>query len=920
MGDKPIHEAVQDVLELMGIGVVMSADVMLVLSRDRGAELAAIPAATAVALVRKAVEVATKTLEKFGVARAQSHVLGTLRRLLALSSLRKVAAKASRLRSLATAAMLAPPQVPDPQGADAAASAVLQTLRDAGVDIACAGMLQVVVVPFTAALRLRFYETAQVRLDAGADVNGLSPDGSLWPLAEAAIAASEQRAAWLLERGASLTRTNARGRTIVHVLATRFPKHFAGSDIAAADRNRWLRHFIDADPSLLEARDGEGLTPLLSAAGGGSEACVATLLGLGADLSAVGADHETALAGACNAASLPVVRQLIAAGAASVAVLPPGSQQARAVSRSAVLSALRTERGCGECAGRCGGSRPGNCAEGLDILRAVLAAGVREAVGPGGYSLVVTAMITAVGVAKTNRVAVSPGNVLAMLQALHAAGLDVLARGPSDEQPVFHVAVSSGQPTWVRWLVTEAKASLEEDNSMGCSPLLVACTSGNFGVAHTLLDYGARVDVQSAHETGMWPVMLAAQLADTDDCALLRRILSADRDSLLRRSANGWSVIHGAMVSSTAALKLLLASGLPHLTDAINALGVAPTPAGGKLAVIGITPLHGACHFARWDAALALLSAGARVDIAGDFEGRVQTVAQWARSSPECKHRGVKLAIAARAREHAAQAAAAAKDLPSGGAASGAGAALASASATGTAAAQHPGSARSASGAAGASLTAPAANGGSSHAGAGAAGAAAATPAASGKRKPGRARKGKSARGAASNRAEESGPCCDEDDAAPASIASKAAAPGSIASKAAAASAAAETAGSAALNTCEEPSSAGAATLSYAAEATSTSNLVEDPSAAAGGGAAATPSAISTHATPSHEAGGCVATAARRSAANTNTCEPGEAAPAPSNTCEPGEAAPAPGINTCEEGGGASRAEAGAITHASTDC
>jgi hypothetical protein len=42
------------------------------------------------------------------------------------------------------------------------------------------------------------------------------------------------------------------------------------------------------------------------------------------------------------------------------------------------------------------------------------------------------------------------------------------------------------------------------------------------------------------------------------------------------------------------------------------------------------------------------------VDIAGDIDDRLQTIAERARRSPACKHRGVKLAVAARARKHAA--------------------------------------------------------------------------------------------------------------------------------------------------------------------------------------------------------------------------------------------------------------------------
>jgi hypothetical protein len=97
----------------MGVGAVITADAMAAISRARGAEFAAMPTASAATLVRKAVEIVTKTLEKFGVARAELHVLGTLRHLLACPALRKVAAKASRLRSLAVSALASLPRDPD---------------------------------------------------------------------------------------------------------------------------------------------------------------------------------------------------------------------------------------------------------------------------------------------------------------------------------------------------------------------------------------------------------------------------------------------------------------------------------------------------------------------------------------------------------------------------------------------------------------------------------------------------------------------------------------------------------------------------------------------------------------------------------------------------------------------------------------
>jgi hypothetical protein len=185
------------------------------------------------------------------------------------------------------------------------------------------------------------------------------------------------------------------------------------------------------------------------------------------------------------------------------------------------------------------------------------------------------------------------------------------------------------------------------------------------------LDCGACVDLQSTGDEGWWPVLLATQSSAPE--LLLRRMLAADPDSLLRRAANGMSALHLAAVANTDALKQLLGSGLPHLAEAINAVATL-SPMHEAFMASRSTPLHCACSTTRWDAALALLAAGARVDIAGFIDGIVQTISEWAYSSVACKHRGVKLAVAARVREHAAAAAAAAaKVLLSGGAGSCAG-------------------------------------------------------------------------------------------------------------------------------------------------------------------------------------------------------------------------------------------------------
>jgi len=229
---------------------------------------------------------------------------------------------------------------------------------------------------------------------------------------------------------------------------------------------------------------------------------------------------------------------------------------------------------------------------------------------------------------------ISADHALTVLLALRAGGVDVLARGPCDTQTVLHEAAEANAPAVVRWLVTEVGASPEETDSSGNTPLFLACHAKAWAAAHALLDCGARVDVQGPHAAdGLWPVLLAVGTRDSD-CALLRRMLAADRDSLLRRATNGMTALHLAAATDTDALQLLLGSGLPHLAEAINSVAVIPLCPDRPLDT-RVTPLHLACGHACWNAALALLAAGARVDIAGVISGRLQTMADWVHS-PDC--------------------------------------------------------------------------------------------------------------------------------------------------------------------------------------------------------------------------------------------------------------------------------------------
>jgi len=882
----PVKKAFECVLLRLKDGTLSCADTVATLCRDRGAELKALPVASAVELLKFSVATVACGV---GACSDPADPLATLRHMFTCPALRKLAMKASRLQSWATAAIEGAKLYT--KHADANATAILAVLQDVGLGITASGALELRTTPLIEALRYPMFGAAQALLDAGADVNGRCRDGGDWPLTSVARGLSDDGMAWLLERGASLALANTHGRTIVHLLAS-----LRSSATTARDRPttastaefccRWLRRVVAAQPSLLDKRDPHGITPLLLAVAMGAEEQCATLLALGADVRLVGPSLDTSLSLACGRVSVPIVRQLLAAGAASEAALPPGSPQARKLQFAAIKAALGSEAGCDGCDGTCKSGNAGNFADGLAILQAVLAAGVRESVDDDGRSLAVFAVSCLYSSDPAKRV--SAAHVLAVLQALHSSGVDVVSAGPADKQSALHAAAIAGASALVRWLATAAGAPLEErDREHACTPLLLACSSEGWAAAHALLDCGARVDVQSGNESRAWPVILLAQKASCD-LSLLRRMLAADRDSLLREAVGGFTAMHLAASFNTEALKLLLGSGSPHVPGAVNKFTLQGRARDGTL--VGVTPLIHAClRGANWESCLALLTAGARVDIATADGWRHFTAAEWARSSPECTHRGVKNAIAARAREHALEAGKAAR-----GSSEARPLAAPAAPPAVRAAAPGPCVACGAGSHTGPCVASVVAGGGS------AAGAAAGRSAGAKKRRA----KGRTGRpGASRNRAEDSAECSApgapdavdlsglnaEEGSPPAAAVSAGCSvpevPPSVLSAVAT------------LNLCEDPSTGCAPELSAL-------NLCEDPSAAAaavGAGAhvaVSEPCAPSTSLPVSGEASRDRLAPAPGDAAGgaadgsgMNTCEPGEGSGAGVNTCEPGEAA-----------------------------
>jgi ankyrin repeat protein len=386
-------------------------------------------------------------------------------------------------------------------------------MREAGVDITLAGALERDTTPLITAVEFSLLAAAEVLRSSGANVNERSADGQIWPLSVAAHAESNEGMTWLLWHGASLTRTDEDGRTIAHTFAMPGrPLSAHSPTMSPSVSSRALRRVIAATQGLRDARDVAGRTPLMLAALTRSEAAIATLLELGANVGVTSLGADTALSLACITRALPVVRLLLAVRAANASNLTPESPQARRVASSAVAAALAPGWSDCRCAVRCkdAGVRGRARADGLDILRAVLADGVRESVSSYGNSLGYTVVLGLRRRVLCKRIAA--GHTVAVLQVLRAGGVDVLAGAPADESSVLRLAVGVSEPALIRWLVSAAGAALEVTDESGFTPLMAACARGAWATAHVLLDLGARADTQSAGDArGWWPVALAVR-------------------------------------------------------------------------------------------------------------------------------------------------------------------------------------------------------------------------------------------------------------------------------------------------------------------------------------------------------------------------------------------------------------------------
>jgi ankyrin repeat protein len=637
---------------------------------------------------------------KIGVAASGSAGAGTLGVLLGNGTIRRCVGKISRLQSLCTSAIKEAPEATEAD--DSAVLSIVVALTRAGVDVTSAGWLVKDTTPLIAAAQGGLLSVIRhLVATQGADVNEKCREQRRSPLRGAAFRLQQRAVDLLLELGANPGLRQLDGSSDLHMLACLTHLRPGLSAPQRARIGPLISRLVDALPTLLDAPDLQGASPAHAAATAGCADALAALVTLGADVGTVGPRGDTPLSAAVSNRHLSIVRQLIAAGAASRRSLPRGSPQAKLLAHTAVSAGMLWSATCGHCAGRCGGRGPGNCGDGLDMLREVLTTGLREEIGVGGGSLafVVLSNLPELGTPGGRAATAAPGakpdgsagdgsnaerrmseaGALAILKALREAGWDLSRTGDEKHAPPLLAAVRANAPALVRWLVEVGGCGLEVCDANGYTPLLAACRLGAWAAAHALLDLGARVDVCSRDRSRGWPITLAAVKDEAGD--VLKRLLAADADSLRRTNASKESALHEAAAYNSKGLQVLLDCGLPGLATAIDAVS-APVQLSAGVSP-GCTPLHFAVNGGRWDAAAALLRAGARVDVHQRMpEGyvgadvspaqRPDTVADMclgAHVLAPMVPAAVKAAVLERATQHRAEAAAAAATPHAGGAA-----------------------------------------------------------------------------------------------------------------------------------------------------------------------------------------------------------------------------------------------------------
>ena len=196
-------------------------------------------------------------------------------------------------------------------------------------------------------------------LDAGADVNAKGAKG--WtPLHYAGASDNKEACLALLENGANRDAVNQASqkpeqtaRVFTKYVIQKYDPKMAGAGklfaaIEAGEAEK-AKELVAANPQILQAKDGQGKTPLVRAAGRNKPELVEPLLGSDEAADGNAEDRYTALAEAARRGNLDMVRLLLKHGAAVNPPRPPEAEVSTPL-RAAAFTLEPTAAGAGASA------------------------------------------------------------------------------------------------------------------------------------------------------------------------------------------------------------------------------------------------------------------------------------------------------------------------------------------------------------------------------------------------------------------------------------------------------------------------------------------------------------------------------------------------------------------------------------------
>ncbi|XP_045453323.1 ankycorbin [Melitaea cinxia] len=391
------------------------------------------------------------------------------------------------------------------------------------------------------------------------DVNVPLPQGCT-PLMYACQQANYKSVVEILNKEPSSVRIRDRSlRCALHYCASSGAGANQAARAACADR------VLMAAPSLADARDADGLTPLHLAVVHGNVPLVQTLLAAGADVNAKDNEQHTVVHWATVCGEVGALRAVLAAGADAATPDQHGGYPLHYAAQMCGAPAATDHQSRGAA---------------LEVLRALVKEGdarveVRDADGR-------TPLLWAA----------SAGSAAAVL-ALHQAGASV-DDADRDGLTALHCAAARGHTEALETLVGLCGARVDVADSHGCTPLHYAAALGHADATSALLVHGA--DAHRQDRRGRSPAHTAAAKGQIETV----RILGARGTNLWLRNSKGDLPLHEAVASGRRELVKWLLDGRPSQVNATNHEGR--------------TPLHIAAATDNADLCRLLLDRGAEVN------------------------------------------------------------------------------------------------------------------------------------------------------------------------------------------------------------------------------------------------------------------------------------------------------------------